>query len=50
MHTLTGHTNWVRSIAFSPDGKRVASGSDDRLVKIWDTETGALVSSLGGVR
>ena len=45
MRTLTGHSDWVRSVAFSPDGKRVASGSDDRLVKIWDTETGDEVSS-----
>jgi len=47
MRTLTGHSDWVRCVAFSPDGKRVASVSDDKLVKIWDTVTGAAVSPLG---
>ena len=32
---MTGHSDWVRSVAFSRDGKRAASGSDDRLLKIW---------------
>jgi WD40 repeat protein len=35
----------VRSVAFSRDGKRIVSGSDDNLVKIWNTETGVEVSS-----
>ena len=35
----------VFSVAFSSDGKLVASGSDDELVKFWDAETGAEVSS-----
>jgi len=47
--TLTGHTEEVNEVAFSPDGKRVVSGSDDKLVKIWDVATGAEVSSFGGV-
>jgi WD40 repeat protein len=34
-----GHANGVRSISFSPDGKRLATGSEDRLVKIWDADT-----------
>ena len=50
MRTLTGHADWVRSLAFSPNGKRVVSGSQDEVVKIWDTATGALVSSFVGVR
>ena len=50
VHTLIGHTGGVISVAFSPNGKRVASGSGDNLVKIWDTETGALLSSCVGVR
>ncbi|MFI7536684.1 WD40 repeat domain-containing protein [Streptosporangium sp. NPDC049376] len=33
--TLTGHTGWVNSVAFSPDGTRLASG-DDGTVRIWD--------------
>ena len=45
MRTLTGHTDWVRSVAFSRDGTRIVSGSHDSLVKIWATDTGAEVSS-----
>ena len=46
MGTLAGHTGVVYSVAFSPDGNLVVSGSDDKTVKIWDTET-AQVSSHG---
>ena len=45
MRTLTGHSDWVPSVAFSPDGNFVASGSWGTLVKIWDTATGAEVRS-----
>jgi WD40 repeat protein len=45
MRTLTGHTGWVQSVAFSRDGTRVVSGSRDNLVKIWNVETGVEVSS-----
>ena len=32
---LAGNTNWVRSVAFSPDGATLASGSYDNSVRLW---------------
>ena len=36
LQTLTGHTGWVYSLAFSTDGQRLASGSADCSIKLWD--------------
>ena len=38
---LTGHKSWVRSVAFSPDGSTIATGSDDKTIRFWDARTGA---------
>ena len=50
MHTLTGHSGRVLSVTICPNGTRVVSGSRDKRVKIWNAETGALVSSFVGMR
>jgi WD40 repeat protein len=46
--TLTGHNNRVDGLAFSPDGTRLASGSFDGFIRIWDTNTGHVLLSLTG--
>ncbi|KAJ6127856.1 hypothetical protein N7471_009073 [Penicillium samsonianum] len=46
--TLKGHSSWVTSVAFSPDGKWVASGSRDNTVKLWNTITGAIYKTIPG--
>lgn len=48
VQTLTGHTSWVRSVAISPDGQILASGSGDKTVKLWDFKTGRLLHTLTG--
>ena len=42
--TLTGHSHIVASVAYSPDGKHIVSGSWDNTVKIWDSAMGEEVS------
>ena len=39
---LRGHINTIWALAFSPDGKTLASGSADQTVKLWDTASGQL--------
>jgi WD40 repeat protein len=46
--TLEGHFNDVIAVAFSPDGKLVASGSGDATVRLWDVATGTAIKVLEG--
>ena len=46
LQTLEGHSDWVRSVAFSHDSTRLASASGDSTVKIWDASSGACLQTL----
>ena len=46
--TLIGHTHWVFSLAFSPDGKTLASGGVDSVINLWDAHTGEHKKTLNG--
>jgi WD40 repeat protein len=46
--TLKGHTDYVNSVAFSPDSKRIVSGGGDGTVKVWDAERGTETLSFKG--
>jgi hypothetical protein len=41
LRSFSGHTDWVNSVAFSPDGRSALSGSKDETLKLWDVATGA---------
>ena len=50
MYPSSGHSYDVSSVAFSPDGTKVVSGSYDETVKIWNVESGDVLHTLSGER
>ena len=45
---LLGHSESVNALSFSPNGSRLASGSDDETLRLWDGATGAPIATLEG--
>ncbi|KAI9654611.1 MAG: hypothetical protein M1829_000897 [Trizodia sp. TS-e1964] len=48
IHTFYGHSSEISSIAFSVDGTRLVSGSNDQNIKIWDTNTSTCLKTFKG--
>ncbi len=48
LKTLRGHTNWVWSVAFSPNGQLLASSSGDQTIRLWQPQSGHCVRVLRG--
>lgn len=48
LKTLEGHSNNVNSVAFSPDGTKIISGSEDGIIKIWEANSGKCIQTLKG--
>ena len=48
VNTLEGHTSSVSSVAITPDGTKIVSGSYDNTIKVWDIASGRLLNTLEG--
>jgi len=47
-HIYTGHSGEVDTVGWSPDGRRIASGSRDQSVQVWDARTGKTIRKYTG--
>ena len=48
MQTIDGHSSWVHSVTFSPDGTQIVSGSNDNTLRLWNAVSGAHLNTLKG--
>ena len=48
LRMLEGHTDWVRSVTFSTDGRTIASGSYDKTIRLWNASDGRHIRTLEG--
>ena len=48
LHTLKGHANFIRSVAFSPDGQLIATALNDGTAKLWNPQTGQILRTFQG--
>ena len=48
LKVLKGHSRRIESVAWTPDGTQLATGSQDKTVKVWNTKTGQLLHTLSG--
>lgn len=46
--TIAGHSATIRTVAISPDGKTLATGSEDKTVKLWALDTGERIDTIAG--
>ena len=50
IRSFAGHSSNISSVAFSPNGRQIISGSGDDTIKLWDVETGHELRSFNGHR
>ncbi len=50
IRTIEAHRGWVRAIGVSPDGTLLATGGNDRVVRLWEASSGSLIRELEGHR
>jgi WD40 repeat protein len=48
IRTFAGHSAAIDSVALSPDGKRIVTGSFDKTLRLWSADTGELIRAFGG--